>query len=142
MSREIRLPLIEQPPLSDAQARVDEAQRRLDDLKQRGALATEIEAATFATKRANMTLSRAQTYGGQQTFPSSLHLLQIGPAVLVGTEGEPFAELGLEIKAGSPWPATWFGGYTGGWAGYIPTAGAYPQLGVRGGDLALCPGSG
>ena len=131
MSREIRLPLIEQPPLSDAQARVDEAQRRLDDLKQRGALATEIEAATFATKRANMTLSRAQTYGGQQTFPVELHLLQIGPAVLVGTEGEPFAELGLEIKSGSPWPATWFGGYTGGWAGYIPTAGAYPQLGYE-----------
>ena len=35
MSREVMLPLIEQPPLSDAQARVDEAQRRLDDLKER-----------------------------------------------------------------------------------------------------------
>jgi hypothetical protein len=131
MSREIRLPLIEQPLLSDVQARVDEAQRRLDDLKQQAAPTVEIEAATFATKRANMTLSRAQTYGGQQTFPVELHLLQIGPAVLVGTEGEPFAELGLEIKAGSPGPATWFGGYTGGWAGYIPTADAYPQLGYE-----------
>jgi hypothetical protein len=131
MSREIRLPLIEQPLLSDAQASVDGAQRRLDDLKQRAAPAVEIEAATFATKRANMTLSRAQTYGGQQTFPVELHLLQIGPAVLVGTEGEPFAELGLEIKARSPWPATWFGGYTGGWAGYIPTADAYPELGYE-----------
>ena len=66
MSREVTLPLIEQPPLSEAQARVEEAQRRLDDLKQRAAPAAEIEAATFATKRANMTLSRAQTYGGQE----------------------------------------------------------------------------
>src|SRR5688572_3705737 len=131
MSREIMLPLIEQPPESDARARVDEAQRRLDDLKARAAPATEIEAATFATKRANMTLSRAQMYGGREAFPVELHLLQIGPAMLVGTEGEPFAEIGLEIKAGSPWPATWFGGYTGGWAGYIPTPDAYPRGGYE-----------
>src|SRR5215211_4023487 len=102
MSREVMLPLGEQPPLSDTQALVDEAQRRLDDLKQRAAPATEIEAATFATKRANMALSRALTYGGREAFPVELQLLQIGPAVLVGTEGEPFAETGLEIKAGSP----------------------------------------
>jgi hypothetical protein len=131
MSREIMLPLIEQPPLSEARARVDEAQRRLDDLKERAAPVTEIEAATFATKRANMTLSRAQTYGGRETFPVELHLLQIGPAVLAGTEGEPFAEIGLQIKAGSPGLATWFGGYTGGWAGYIPTPDAYPQRGYE-----------
>jgi neutral ceramidase len=131
MSREVKLPLIEQPPLSDAQARVDEAQRRLDDLKQRAAPPAEIEAATFATKRANMTFSRAQTYGGREAFSVELHLLQIGPAVLAGTEGEPFAEIGLQIKAGSPWPATWFGGYTGGWAGYIPTPDAYPQGGYE-----------
>ena len=47
MSREVMLPLIEQPPLSDAQARVDEAQRRLDDLKERAAPAAEMEAATL-----------------------------------------------------------------------------------------------
>jgi hypothetical protein len=131
MSRDIALPLIVQPPLPEAQARVDEAQRRLDDLRRQGAAAAEIEAATFVTKRANMALSRARTYGGQETFPVALHLLQIGPAVFAGTEGEPFAEIGLAIKARSPWPATWFGGYTGGWAGYIPTAADYPQGGYE-----------
>ncbi|MGH2618757.1 MAG: hypothetical protein ACRDJC_26310, partial [Thermomicrobiales bacterium] len=131
MTRDIALPLIAQPPLTEAQSRVDEAQRRLDDLKQRDAPPAEIEAATFATKRANMALSRARTYGGKTEFPVALHLLQIGPVVLAGTEGEPFAEIGLAIKAGSPWPATWFGGYTGGWAGYIPTADAYPQGGYE-----------
>ena len=133
MSRQIPLPLVAQPELRAAQARVDEAQRRLDDLnlKERPGSAAEIEAATFAVKRANMMLSRAQTYGGRQTFPVELHLLQVGPAVLVGTEGEPFAEIGLEIKAGSPWFSTWFGGYTGGWAGYIPTPDAYCQGGYE-----------
>jgi hypothetical protein len=141
MSREVMLPLIAQPPLSDAQARVDAAQRRLDDLKQRAAPAAEIEAATFATKRANMALSRAWAYGGRESFPVELHLLQIGPAVLVGTEGEPFAEIGLEIKAGSPWPATWFGGYTGGWVGYIPTPDAYPQGGYEVDTSPFAPGA-
>ncbi|MBA3451375.1 MAG: neutral/alkaline non-lysosomal ceramidase N-terminal domain-containing protein [Chloroflexia bacterium] len=131
VSREVALPLIAQPPLLEARARVDEAQRQLDDLKQRDAPAAAIEAATFATKRANMTFSRAETYGRQTTFPVALHLLQIGPALLAGIEGEPFAEIGMAIKNGSPWPATWFGGYTGGWAGYIPTADAYPLGGYE-----------
>src|SRR3954451_10421208 len=131
MSREVMLPLLEQPPVSVAQTHVDDAQRRLDALKHQGAPEAEIEAATFVTKRANMALSRAQTYGGQEVFPVELQLLQIGPAVLVGVEGEPFAEIGLEIKARSPRPSIWFGGYTGGWSGYIPTPDAYPQRGYE-----------
>lgn len=130
-SQEIALPVIAQPPLAEARARVDEAQRRLDDLKEGEAPAAEIEAATFATKRANMALSRAEMYGGQETFSVELHLLQIGPATLIGTEGEPFAAIGMAVKDGSPFPATWFGGYTGGWAGYIPTADAYPLGGYE-----------
>ena len=131
MTRDVALPLIAQPPLAEARARVEEAQRRLDELKAASATAAEVEAATFVTKRSNMALSRAQMYGGRQSFPVALHLLQIGPAVLVGTEGEPFAEIGLAVKAGSPFPGTWFGGYTGGWAGYIPTADAYPRGGYE-----------
>jgi hypothetical protein len=131
MSRTVHLPLIEQPPLDEAQARVDAAQERLDTLKQQGASAAEVEAATFVVKRANMANSRAATYGGQETFPVEVHLLKIGPAVIAGVEGEPFAELGLAVKAASPLANTWFGGYTGGWAGYVPTAEAYPLQGYE-----------
>jgi hypothetical protein len=129
-ARDVMLPLIAQPPLEQAQALVDDAQRRLDKARHDGA-PDAIEEATFATKRANMALSRARAFGGQQTCPVALHLLRIGPAVFAGTEGEPFAEIGLQIKAASPWPATWFGGYTGGWAGYIPIPDAYPQQGYE-----------
>ena len=129
--REISLPLIEQPPLLDAEAAVLEAQRALDARKAAGAPAAEVEAATFVTKRANMALNRARAYGGRQSTPVELHLLQIGPAVFAGTEGEPFAEIGLAVKERSPFAWTWFGGYTGGWAGYIPTAEEYPKLGYE-----------
>jgi hypothetical protein len=130
-SRAIELPVIAQPPPETAMARVGEAQARLDELRGKNAPAAEIEAATFVVKRANMALSRATTYGDRETFPASLHLLQIGPALFAGMEGEPFVEIGLAVKARSPMPATWFGGYTGGWAGYIPTANAYPVGGYE-----------
>jgi len=31
----------------------------------------------------------------------------------------------------SPFPATWFGGYTGGWAGYIPTPEEFPAPAMK-----------
>lgn len=130
-SEMVALPLIEQPPLATAKTRVDEAEQRLHALKAANAPAAEVEAATFVTKRANMALFRVERYGGQSDAPVEVHLLKIGPAVLVGTEGEPFAAIGQAVKADSPWPATWFGGYTGGWAGYVPTADAYPLGGYE-----------
>jgi hypothetical protein len=131
VSSEIDLPLLEQPPLEQAQAAVDAAQARLDSLKAANAPAKEIEAATFVTKRANMAMSRASTYGGKSHAAVELHLLQIGPVVIAGTEGEPFCEIGMAIKERSPFPATWFGGYTSGWAGYIPTAAEFPRRGYE-----------
>jgi hypothetical protein len=37
----------------------------------------------------------------------------------------------MAIKERSPFPATWFGGYTSGWAGYIPTAAEFPRRGYE-----------
>jgi hypothetical protein len=117
----VHLPVRPQPSVAEAESSVSAAQHELQRLRDMNAPFTEVENAMFIAKRANMALSRARTYAGHDTFPVVLHLLQIGPAVLAGLEGEPFVETGLAVKERSPFPATWFGGYTGGWAGYIPT---------------------
>lgn len=117
----IDLPLAEQMTIDEAEGRVAAAQELLDELKANGAPSSEIEAATFVTKRANMTLFRSTAYYGKTSTSVELHLLQIGPVVFAGVEGEPFSATGKRIKAESPFPVTWFGGYTGGWAGYVPT---------------------
>lgn len=117
----IELPLRPQMPVEEAQVRLDEIQAKMTRLKAEGAPDAEIEAATFATKRANMRLTRSQSHYGKASTPVDLHLLQIGPVVFAGCEGEPFSATGKAIKAASPFPATWFSGYTGGWAGYVPT---------------------
>ena len=131
MTREIRLPLRAHPPLAQAEAQAEDARRRLNDLVERGAPAAEVEAATFVTKRAAMTVERSRAYAGKSEQPVELHLLRIGPAVLAGIPAEPFAEIGLAIKARSPFPHTWFGGYVGGWSGYIPTPEEYPRGGYE-----------
>jgi len=131
MTREIRLPLRTHPPLAQAEAQAEDARRRLNDLVDRGAPAAEVEAATFVTKRAAMTVERSRWFAGKSDLPVELHLLQIGPAVLAGIPAEPFAEIGLAIKARSPFPHTWFGGYVGGWSGYIPTPEEYPRGGYE-----------
>ena len=119
---DIELPLAEQVPVEEAQRKVDEARQRLNDLKVSGAPDSQVEAATFVVKRSTMTLNRSTAYYGKDSVKVPMHMLQIGPVVLAGIEGEPFCATGKRIKTGSPFDATWFGGYTGGWAGYIPTA--------------------
>lgn len=131
MTREIRLPLRPQPPLPEAEAQAERARRRLNELRVRGAAPPEIEAATFVAKRAAMTVERSRAFAGRSEFPVELHVLRIGPAVLAGIPAEPFAEIGLAIKARSPCPHTWFGGYVGGWSGYIPTPEEYPRGGYE-----------
>ncbi len=130
-TRKVALPLIDQPPIDMAMERMEEAQQQLDSLKAAGASASEIESATFVTKRANMALSRAQTYGGQTEAEIDIHVLRIGPVAIASSVGEPFVETALGVKEGSPFLHTWFGGYVGGWAGYIPTADAYPLKGYE-----------
>lgn len=127
----VNLPLIELMSFDMAEERVTQAQEQLDSLKAAGADPSEIEAATFVVKRANMAFRHVKAYGGKTETPVEINVLQIGPAVFIGTEGEPFSEIGKEIKARSPFPFTWFGGYVGGWAGYIPTPDEYPKKGYE-----------
>ena len=129
--RAVELSIRDLPSLDEARAGSERAQANLDELRAKNAPRSEIEAATFVTKRAYMMMGRVEIYGGKTTSAIELHLLQIGPAVIVGAEGEPFVEIALEIKRRSPLPGTWFGGYTNGWAGYIPVPEAYPDRGYE-----------
>jgi hypothetical protein len=131
IARRLDLPVQEQPPQAETQAAVDAAQKRLDDLKAAGGPPAEIEAATFVVKRANMANTKSEFFGGKETYPVDLHVLQIGPAVLVGVAAEPFVEIALEVKERSPLPHLWYGGYVGPTIAYIPTAEAFPHRGYE-----------
>jgi hypothetical protein len=131
LSVPLALPLREQPALADAQAAADAAAGHLRALKEAGAADEEVALATFKAKRTSMALDRARSFGGQTTKEVELHLLRIGPAVFAGIPNEPFVEIGLAVKAASPYACTAFGGYTNGWLGYIPMPEAYPDGGYE-----------
>lgn len=61
----------------------------------------------------------------------AVQALRIGDVAFVGVAGEAFVEIGLTVKARSPFPHTIFLGYTNGCLGYIPTAAAYPAGGYE-----------
>ena len=50
---------------------------------------------------------------------------------IVAVNGEPFAELSLEVKRRSPLPHTIFLGYSNGCLGYLPTPEAFAEGGME-----------
>ncbi|MGD9714975.1 MAG: neutral/alkaline non-lysosomal ceramidase N-terminal domain-containing protein [Thermomicrobiales bacterium] len=131
ITRSIDLPLIEQPSLEETAKSVESAQAHFEALKAAGAPDEEIALATFAVKRSNMAHLRAQRFGGKSHIATTIQVLMLGDIALAGTQGEPFCEIGLAVKSRSPFPRTWFGGYTGPWLAYIPTAEEYPKKGYE-----------
>lgn len=57
--------------------------------------------------------------------------LRINDIGIVAVNGEPFAELGLEVKRRSPLAHTWFLGYSNGCLGYFPTPEAFDEGGME-----------
>ncbi len=61
-----------------------------------------------------------------------LQALRIGELALVAMPGEPFAEIGVAVKKGSPFAYTMFCGYSDGQGGdYMPTADEYQHGGYE-----------
>jgi neutral ceramidase len=60
-----------------------------------------------------------------------MQAIRLGPLALLSMPVEPFAEIGVVLKAGSPFAATMVSGYSNGTLGYLPTAEAYPEGGYE-----------
>jgi len=68
---------------------------------------------------------------GQLSTPAEMQALRLNDALVVGAPGEPFVEIGLEVKEKSPLTNTFFAGYTNGCISYIPMPEAYPEGGYE-----------
>jgi len=67
----------------------------------------------------------------QPRVAAEIQALRIGDAALVGLPGEPFVELGLRLKRGSPFSHTYVVGLANGYEGYIPTCAAFDEGGYE-----------
>jgi neutral ceramidase len=74
---------------------------------------------------------RAVETGAEPRIHLELTAARIGELAIVGIPGEVFVEIGLAIKAASPFQQTMVCGYTNGLYFYIPTAAAFAQGGYE-----------
>jgi neutral ceramidase len=74
---------------------------------------------------------RVVELGGPEYVDLEIHAMRIGEIAFVGIPGELFVEIGLAIKASSPFAMTLVSGYTNGIYFYIPTAAAFAQGGYE-----------
>lgn len=140
-TRAVRLPVREYPPVAEAAA--DARDRAAELAALRGKIGEEeLCVAVGLARRAGMFADKARQYGGLLEVETELHGIRVGDVALVGFAGEPFSELGAQVKARSPFPHTLFSGYTNDYLGYLPTADAYPDRGYEVDTSPFRPGAG
>lgn len=66
-----------------------------------------------------------------EALDAEIQVIRFGEVILVGIPGEPFVEIGLEIKRRSPARWTVVVGYANGYLGYIPTPQAWKHGGYE-----------
>ncbi len=129
-TRTVQMPVRAFPPLAVAEA---EAQRCADELQRlrREGSEDEIRWAGMLAKRSRMAAERSRLYHGKQFIELEAHAIGINDIALICFPGEPFVEIGLGVKRGSPFAHTLFSGYSNEGGSYIPMAHAYPVGGYE-----------
>lgn len=75
----------------------------------------------------------AAEYNASDVLPVEVQVIGVGDVCLVGIQGEPVCELGLEIKWHSPFRRAWVAAYALGYTGYVSPANFVIQGGYEGG---------
>jgi len=121
----LALPVRELPPREPAQAAYEEAGRQL------AAATTDEDRQRWAARQRQAEETLILIDRGTEPIPAEVQVLRLGDVALVGLPGEPFVELGLEVKARSvaPWP--FVVGYANDWIGYLTTPQAWEQGGYE-----------
>jgi hypothetical protein len=124
----LELPLWQRhPPTAEELAQLEALKRNLAELRERGAPTDEIREANRLARRATLDLFVAHQRSQGASLAIEVQAIRIGACALVGIPVEPFAAIGAQIKALSPFATTFFSGYTNGVEMYMPTADAYPE---------------
>jgi hypothetical protein len=127
-SYDLDLPLKDLPTPEELESQYEDERAHLQELREQGAAAEEIQHQTFRAKRLKLRADIARRMEGQTHETYELQVFGIGDAVaLASIPGEPFVEIGTGVKEGSPYDCTMFSGYSNvGYHAYVPTADQYP----------------
>lgn len=128
----LRMPTRELRPADEARAEADALIAEAVRLAKSDSSAPEERAeANYKAKRSWMWAHWSEWTGGNDYLETELHGTRLGPVGLIGFPGEPFAEIGFDVRTKSPLPFTQLAGYSNGWLGYVPTPPAYDEGGYE-----------
>lgn len=126
-----------------------EIAHRIDELREKVLSFEEIDEKEAASSKLELVytqimlknaLERSRSTDG--TKPTEVQAIRISDTALVSLPGEVFVELGLAIKARSPFPVTLVVGYANDSIGYIPTRQALSEGGYESISCKFVPGTG
>ncbi len=129
-NRVIQLPTNKFPPVEELDRDADSLRDELNRVRGAGNPA-ELRVATARATRAVMRASRARLVEGKTHLSLQLQAIRIGSIVFLSMPDEPFAEIGMEICASSPFEHTLFSGYSNGISGYLPIRSAFAEGGYE-----------
>jgi neutral ceramidase len=130
VNRRLRLPLKPLPSLAEAREEVAGWERALAEARTAGARLADVQLAGRQLDWARLQL-RAVEAGEAAMVDMDLQAMRINDVGLVAIPGEPFVEIGLNIKRRSPLAHTMVLGYSNGCLVYIPTAQAFEEGGYE-----------
>ena len=136
--RTVRVPAGEVGDPAGLDAEVGSAQTQLKRAREDGT-ETGIRKAMTRAKRARAQSTRASLIAGKSHLEIEAQAICLGDIAIVAIPGEPFGEIGWEIKSQSPFGHTLFSGYSNGSIWYIPTAEAFEEGGYESGVSLVAP---
>jgi hypothetical protein len=102
---------------------------KLEELQRARAPREEIAEAIQYITRERLRTGRIRYYSGRKSLSLESCAIRIGDACIVTIAGEPYCEIGAEVKSRSPFPnKTFVAGYMPADLMYIPTAEAFNHL--------------
>ncbi|MDA1049271.1 MAG: hypothetical protein O3C40_02175 [Planctomycetota bacterium] len=128
-TRRVTLPMAPLPDRQVAEANLHRYRKQLDEARA-GDSVGEIHVAQRLVHWAELVI-RTIDEGEPVTRELVCWALRINDIGIVAVNGEPFAELALEVKRRSPLKHTCFLGYSNGCLGYLPTPEAFDEGGME-----------
>ena len=82
----------------------------------------------------------ARTENGRPLVRLPLRFVRLNDAIIWAAPVEMFSEIATDVRERSPFPYTFYFGYTNGWFGYLPTARAFEEGGYEPRTSPFLPG--
>lgn len=114
-----------------AAARVAAVEKEIEELEADGAFEGRIAWARRRLQEARAALQSWETGASRDPVPAEIQAWRVGDLGIVTTPAEVFNQIGIAIKARSPFADTFFVGYANDSIGYVPVPEAYAEGGYE-----------